>query len=51
MKKMLRLSTYQTPMETGLVVSRILTEYRNSEDAQEALKAINETRKPQYKGR
>jgi len=51
MKKMLRLSTYQTPIETGSIVSRILTEYRSSEDAQEALSAINEKRKPQYKGR
>ena len=51
MKKMLRLSTYQTPIETGTVVSRILTEYRSSEDAKEALNAINEKRKPQYKGR
>jgi len=51
MKKMLRLSTFQTPIEMGTVISRILTEYRSSEDATEALNAINEKRKPQYKGR
>ncbi len=51
MKKMIRLSTFQTPIETGAAVGRILAAYRASEDAKEAIAAINEKRKPHYKGR
>lgn len=49
LKAMLKKSVYTPPMDTCDDVYKLLYHYRNSDDAKEALDAINEKRLPNYK--